>query len=252
MKSIACFSGGKDSTAMLLRLIEDRDPLDEIVFYDTGWEWPQLYDHIDDFEQRTQHHVTRLKPPRPWDYYLTDHPVTRRRGPGQGKVYRHGYGWPVFNNRWCSRMKKQAVDAYIGPDVQRYMGIAADELQRVYSTDESFIDENYRFPLIDRGITQAMALDLCRRAGYHWGGLYDHIPRVSCMLCPLQRLDQMRFIRKTVPSVWQRMLQLDARIEKNRGFWNGKTVADLEARFKNEERQGALCLPVSPIIGSHT
>ena len=31
---------------MVLRLIEDGRPLDEIVFFDTGWEFPQMYDHI--------------------------------------------------------------------------------------------------------------------------------------------------------------------------------------------------------------
>ncbi|GAI98610.1 unnamed protein product, partial [marine sediment metagenome] len=40
MKYIASFSGGKDSTAMLLRLIKEGWPLDEVVFFDTGWEFP--------------------------------------------------------------------------------------------------------------------------------------------------------------------------------------------------------------------
>lgn len=39
-RHVASFSGGKDSTAMVLRLIEEGTPLDEIVFFDTGWEFP--------------------------------------------------------------------------------------------------------------------------------------------------------------------------------------------------------------------
>ena len=46
MNHIASFSGGKDSTAMVLRLIAEGLPLDEIVFFDTGWEFPQMYEHI--------------------------------------------------------------------------------------------------------------------------------------------------------------------------------------------------------------
>lgn len=45
-RRVASFSGGKDSTAMVLRLIKEGRPLDEIVFFDTGWEFPQMYDHI--------------------------------------------------------------------------------------------------------------------------------------------------------------------------------------------------------------
>ncbi|WP_132587301.1 phosphoadenosine phosphosulfate reductase domain-containing protein [Allofournierella massiliensis] len=35
-------SGGKDSTAMLLRLVEENRPIDEILYCDTGWEFPQM------------------------------------------------------------------------------------------------------------------------------------------------------------------------------------------------------------------
>lgn len=43
MKYIVSFSGGKDSTAMLLRLIEEKKPIDEIIFCDTGKEFPDLF-----------------------------------------------------------------------------------------------------------------------------------------------------------------------------------------------------------------
>ena len=44
---IVSFSGGKDSTAMLLRLLEEKWPVDMILFVDTGLEFPAMYDHID-------------------------------------------------------------------------------------------------------------------------------------------------------------------------------------------------------------
>ena len=43
MKYIASVSFGKDSLAMLLRLIEENKPLDEVVFYDTGMEFKCIY-----------------------------------------------------------------------------------------------------------------------------------------------------------------------------------------------------------------
>ena len=46
IKHIVSFSGGKDSTAMLLMMLQKNMPIDEIVFCDTGMEFPEMYDHI--------------------------------------------------------------------------------------------------------------------------------------------------------------------------------------------------------------
>ena len=50
MKNIVSFSGGKDSTAMLLMMIEKGIKIDEIIFCDTGKEFDELYEHIDKIE----------------------------------------------------------------------------------------------------------------------------------------------------------------------------------------------------------
>ena len=43
VKHIASVSFGKDSLAMLLLLVEEGWPLDEVVFYDTGMEFKAIY-----------------------------------------------------------------------------------------------------------------------------------------------------------------------------------------------------------------
>ena len=48
MWHIASVSWGKDSLAMLLKLIELMEPLDEVVFYDTGMEFQAIYDTRDE------------------------------------------------------------------------------------------------------------------------------------------------------------------------------------------------------------
>lgn len=43
MKQIVQLSGGKDSTAMLLMMLERNMPVDEILFCDTGVEFPAIF-----------------------------------------------------------------------------------------------------------------------------------------------------------------------------------------------------------------
>ena len=47
MLNIVQFSGGKDSTAMLLMMLDKNMPIDDIIFCDTGKEFPQTYEHIE-------------------------------------------------------------------------------------------------------------------------------------------------------------------------------------------------------------
>lgn len=47
MKYILSLSGGKDSLAMLLLVMEKKLPLDRVVFYDTGMEFQAIYNIID-------------------------------------------------------------------------------------------------------------------------------------------------------------------------------------------------------------
>lgn len=58
MKHIVKFSGGKDSTAMLLMMLERGLPVDEIIFCDTGLEYPEVYEHIKAVEKSTGRQIT--------------------------------------------------------------------------------------------------------------------------------------------------------------------------------------------------
>ena len=40
-------SGGKDSTCMLLMMIEKQMPIDVVLFADTGMEFPEMYGHLE-------------------------------------------------------------------------------------------------------------------------------------------------------------------------------------------------------------
>jgi 3'-phosphoadenosine 5'-phosphosulfate sulfotransferase (PAPS reductase)/FAD synthetase len=235
-KFIASFSGGKDSTAMVLRLIEEKRPLGEVVFFDTGWEFPQIYEHIARFERYTGLTVTRLHPRRSFTYWMLERPIVANKGPNKGQVHRIGNGWPSPTRRWCTREKVGVIDKHCKGAI-RYIGIASDEAHRMTSANlmSGFAR---RFPLYEWDMNEADALAYCKARGFDWGGLYDHFPRVSCFCCPLQRIGQLRTLRHEYPDLWAQMLEWDTKMgEYNRGFRGYDKVCDLERRFSFEDLQ---------------
>ena len=219
---------------MVLRLIEEGRPLDEIVFFDTGWEFPQMYDHIAKVEAFTGRTVTRLKPRQSFLDWMLHQQVKAQKGPNKGKIYRVGNGWPSPLRRWCTGRKIYTIDRYLKDDV-RYIGIASDEMHRMVLTRKAYVRE---YPLVEWNMTEADCLAYCRARGFDWGGLYDIFPRVSCFCCPFQRIGQLRNLRHHFPTLWAKMLAWDVELgARNRGFRHYDTVTDLERRFAQEDRQ---------------
>ena len=100
------FSGGKDSTFLLLELLRRKYPLDEVVFFDTGWEFPAMYEHIEKIKQICSENgieFVALHPPKDFDYLMLEH-VTNK-----GNV---GYSWCGGNSRWGTAYKTQTLDKY--------------------------------------------------------------------------------------------------------------------------------------------
>lgn len=238
--NIVQFSGGKDSTATALEMLERGEKIHSVVAFDTGWEFPWMYDHWKKFEQATGLKITVLHPKEPFDYIMFDKPIKARKGPLKGQIHRIGNGWPSWNRRWCTAIKANTLDKYTRtiPDPVVCIGFAADEAHRTQSKNMLNFKFPVRFPLIERGITEERALKICREASFDWGGLYNYFRRVSCFCCPLQGLDELRNLRRYFPELWAKMLYWDSkRPEQNRGFKGYKTVRDLEERFRKEDSQ---------------
>ena len=238
-QNVISFSGGKDSTAMALLMLEKGEPIHSIVAFDTGWEFPQMYEHWDKFERYTGLKITVLKPNKPFTYWMLERPVRFRGGENKGDVRWIGRGWPAPGHRWCTAEKTAAIRKYLNkiPGVVQSIGIAADEAHRVKENTKI----ETRYPLIEWDIDEPKALEICQQHGFHWGGLYGIFKRVSCYCCPLKRIGDMQKVRKHFPELWEQMLEWDAALTHNRGFKGYKTVHDLEAQFAEDDRR--LVLP---------
>ena len=192
-------SGGKDSTCLLLLMIERGLPIDAVIWADTGMEFPEMYAHIakvgEYLYQERGLHITVLRHPRGFEYFMLEVPqqkkaaIERRITMGQPL---YGYGWPGVKVRWCTGQLKthlitKEVNRLKGQhQLQQYVGIAADEAWRC---------KGLNYPLVDWGITEAQALQICYDRGFDFGGLYEIYHRASCWCCPLQRIGELRNLR---------------------------------------------------------
>lgn len=211
---------------MLLMMIEKGMPIDEIIFCDTGKEFPAMYEHIAKVEEYIGRPITRLKAPKGFDYYFSEHIKTKGKNKGT-----KGYGWARMWVRWCTRVLKTDVTRrYLtnAGEYILYIGIAADEPKRHTS-----ISDNEVHPLFDWGVTERQALEYCYSKGFDWGGLYENFKRVSCWCCPLQSIDCLRRLRKLYPSLWQELKEMDNKVPYK--FKPDYSVEDLDLWFKYEE-----------------
>lgn len=231
MKRVVSLSGGKDSTAMLLMLLEKGEAVDEVVFFDTGMEFPEMREHLAKLENYTGIEFTRLRMDPSFEYLM----FVRRLKRGKRKA-ENGYGWPRPNARWCTSYKTRTINKYLeklSPD-EVCIGIAADETGRNKNPPPS------RYPLVEWGVTESDALSYCASSGFDWGGLYEKKNRVSCWCCPLQSLDDLRVLREFHPELWERLQEMDSLAYNT--FRIDYDVNQLEAKFANENAQGLLDL----------
>ena len=238
----------KDSSALLLLMIEKGLPIDCVLYADTGMEFPEMEAHIaklDDFLfQERGIHITTLRHPRGFEWLMFDVPqqqkraIDRRIAAGQPLT---GYGWPGFKVRWCTgQLKAHLLDGEIDRlkkerSALHYIGIAVDEAERCNK------DPQNRYPLVEWGITEAQALQICYDRGFDFGGLYEIYHRASCWCCPLQRIDELRKLRTHHPELWARLRAMDNRAREQFGpgplgqFKQNWSVERLEERFAKED-----------------
>lgn len=197
MKQIVSVSGGRDSTAMLLMMLEKGEQVDDILFFDWGLEFPQIYEHLDKLESYISRKITRVYPENPFGYYMFDHVKTK--GKNKGEL---GYGWPSPIIRWCTRVKVDALKKYEnGATV--CIGYAYHErFTRAKQRDGK------RYPLLEWGVTSQEGLYYCEAKGFDFGGLYRLFNRVSCWCCPFQGRKEVEALRDNFPDLWEKMLEM--------------------------------------------
>ena len=243
--NIVSFSGGKDSTAMLLRMIELEMPIDRVICVDTTKEFPLMYDHIAKVQEACPIEIEIVK--IDFDYWFGERILTKGKRKGEA-----GFGWPDMRNRWCTQLKVDAFTATllgngktisgwpsvkgqkkINPEITQFLGIALDESNRVQASKQRL--RTVRYPLVEWGWTEKDALEYCYRKGFDWGGLYEKFNRVSCWCCPLSRIGELKTLHGDFPELWNELKEMDKL--SFRKFRSNYSVDELSGKFAKVSRQ---------------
>lgn len=204
MINLAQFSGGKDSTAMLLYLKEQGIDY-TAVFCDTGWEHPLTYAYVEEINQTVlEGKLVTLKSEKYAGF--EDLVVSRHKIPG-------------MHSRFCTQeLKVFPIHRYIeslDDEVTAYIGIRADEsLARSKGGRSQWCDDagGYQIerPLFDWSAAQCF--EIMKRHDIKPNPLYlMGTGRVGCWPCVFVNLREMRALIKTTPEIKPRLRALEAK-----------------------------------------
>lgn len=111
--SAVSLSGGKDSSCLLILMIEKGLPIDSVLYADTSMEFPEMENHIaklDDFLFRERGlHITTLRHPHGFEWLMFDEPKQKPsclENRARLGIPPYGNGWPGMKVRWCTGQLK--------------------------------------------------------------------------------------------------------------------------------------------------
>ena len=190
---IVALSGGKDSTALALRLNEVYPREYIYICTPTGDELPEMQTHWDKLSKRLQKPIIKL--------YNTKYKTIY-------DLIEHFQALPNFRQRWCTRILKieTAQDFYnLNKPAIIYVGLRADETNRKGNT------------LFDANVTQVFPMQ-------EWGWTINDVKnylikkeieiprRTDCAMCFYQRIGEWWMLWKEHPEHFKKLSDLEDKI----------------------------------------
>ena len=215
MKHVVGLSGGKDSTALALRLAEVEPREYEYICNETGNELPEMQAHWARLEDMLGRPIVRVR-------YKTD--LT-------GAI-RQMHMLPSVFGRWCTRVLKieptiEYMTALPSGSVL-YVGLRADEEERKGLFGE---DITVRFPMREWNWKEADVWRYLDQRGVC-------IPkRTDCAWCPYQRLGEWRDLYQQHPALYAEGVAMETEVgatfrSPGRDTWPAG-LAELAREFDN-------------------
>lgn len=251
MKYISMLSGGQDSTAMTVRLLELGEPLDYIIFSDTGLEHEEMYEYIDKldafFQRRYNMKITRLYPKHDFEHWVFG---KMTKGEHEGKTR----GTPIASGMcwWRREAKQYPFERWIKEnditDFIQYNGFVYGEFERIKNSPN-----HVKAPLAEWGWREEEVQQYLRNMQME-NPLYRHFTRTGCAVCPKQSEASKYMLYKHYPEKWKYMKDVENKLntDENRiGFytrWHDKlTIDQLEQKFKQKDKQQTFTFSDEPL-----
>lgn len=239
---IANLSGGRDSSAMVVRFLELGNKIDYIIFCDTGHEFPEMYEYIDKLDSYIQrnfnHKLTRIDASKEIEKWAFEYPI--QRGELKGKLR----GLPFVNRKdYCTR------EAKINP-TRKFIQSKCSEKYRVSALI------GYTYNEVENGRTSNLDYAIARYPLHEWGWnekevsdylsekqimnpLYNRFERTGCYFCPKQSKASLYNLWKFYPHLWQKMKDFEAKAKKlgcvNQTF-KIKSILEYEKEFQSIQK----------------
>lgn len=194
VKHVLSYGGGVNSVALMILLVQEREPLDEVIFADTGAEVPETYAYVEIAKHYLKRHHIRLRT------------VSKRtRGRDLYETCWHRRVIPSAIWRWTTRDFKVApIHRHyrsLGAHVNQYLAIAYDEIERMKDSRVPYVTNFY--PLVDNKITRAKCIELIREAGLP-------VPvKSGCFFCPFNSRERWRWLRVAHPDLLEKAVALE-------------------------------------------
>jgi len=191
-RSILSYGAGVNSTALMIILLDQKRPLDEVVFADTGAERPETYQYLKTARTYLHGHNVPFQIVRSSSGSLYETCVRRRVIPSMV--------W-----RWCTRdYKIVPIYAYyrsLHAHINQYIGLAYDEIERMKDSKAAYVTNVY--PLIDQQVTRAGCVHIIEQAGLP-------VPvKSGCYFCPFNSIEKWREIYRDQRSLYWKAAKLE-------------------------------------------
>lgn len=192
-KYIISYGGGVNSTAMMTFLIENKYPIDAVVFSDTGGERPETYEYLKHAKKYLEkYNIPFVQVMNFRKQSLYDRSISRRVIPSTL--------W-----RWCTRDFKIApIYRYyrnLNAHVYQYVGIAYDEIHRIKDPKADYVTNV--FPLVDFGIDREQCIQIIKKAKLP-------IPiKSGCYFCPFMGMEYWNDLYQKHPELYRKAVKME-------------------------------------------
>ncbi len=206
---IVSISGGKDSTAMLLKALEEYPkPLITPVFCDTGWEHPAVYEYLDYLEKTLDIKITKIKSDK-YPGGMIDLIKKKRFIPNSNPIYRYcSYELkkvPMWN--FLKNLSPVSAQVWIGVRTEesnsrakKYADILPEEIfsyRELHPNAPKACEIHFeRYPIINWDIKDV--LNIFKKHGIDINPLYyQGFNRVGCFPCIISSLKNWKAVYRT-------------------------------------------------------